>query len=204
MIILRWIWLSPSVRYLSIPVRDYQGFSFSYNRLVKAFFLMGSLEHSTLWLSLQIAGGTKKNKKKNSLCVSTPIWKKRDAVRLLKKIPLSTLCIKWLASKMCCAVSYERLCFCLIAAGMKEGGGMCVCLKHPPPRSAKRSHTHTKNALQYSCLNKMNKFDVYKTRARPVGVIFSVVSQRDLPLTTISRRLVLMRLKERLRPLQGV
>lgn len=121
-------------RYLSITVRDYSvslyiSFFFFYtNRLVKAF-LMGCLKHSTLWLLF-----TPLPFWKISLCVSTSIWQMWCSLSPSDTNPLSTVCIKWLASKTCAVLWGLNVCVCIF--------GYCMtwfhvrdCMERRQPRS---------------------------------------------------------------------
>lgn len=125
------LYLSPS--YLSITVCDYWNSSvtfFSYNkRLVKAF-LMGCLKHSTLWFSLPVW-------KKSVSVYQHLIWQMWCSLSPSDTNPLSTICIKWLASKLCCAVSSECLClyhYLLHEMDKKSIFLSCAdCMKQGPP-----------------------------------------------------------------------
>lgn len=99
-------YLSP--RYLSITVRatalfTFFIFGFYTNRLVSGSVLGGCLKHSTLVILLYLS--------EYQVSVYRHVSGKCDAVCLLRiENPLSTVCIKWLASKLCCAVSSGCLC----------------------------------------------------------------------------------------------
>lgn len=104
---------------------------------------MGCLEHSTLWLSLQIAVW-----KTRLLCMNTYLTKTWCSSSPDTEIPLSTLCIKWLASKLCCAVSYEHLCFCVITVCMKRQN-MGTFVFTFPRISCETASTQTNKAHSY-------------------------------------------------------
>lgn len=124
-----------------------KAFSFSYDRLFSFFFLNGKFG---IFCSVTLFTNSWGNEKENqSLCINTYQTKTWCSPSPEKKIPLSTLCIKRLASKLCCAVSYERLCFCLIAAVLDGGGGSVYVWSSPTYKSKihTRIHIHKNNSF---------------------------------------------------------